>query len=56
MHFDGSLECEAENIVDNPHQLDSFRFDQLLKTNTNRDVDYRARAGKRVSAGPPAGA
>ena len=29
----GSLECEAENIVDDPHQLDSFGFDQF-KTNT----------------------
>ena len=41
----GSLECEAENIVDNPHQLDSFGFDQF-KTNTNRDVDYWGAGGE----------
>jgi hypothetical protein len=39
------LECEAENIVDNPNQLDSFGFDQF-KTNTNRDVDYWGAGGE----------
>jgi hypothetical protein len=33
-----SLTCDAENIVDNPHQLDSFDFNQF-KTNTDRNVD-----------------
>ena len=41
----GSFECEAENIVDDPHQLDSFGFDQF-KTNTNRDVDYWGAGGE----------
>ena len=41
----GSLECDAENIVDDPHQLDSFGFDQF-KTNTSRDVDYWGAGGE----------
>ncbi len=41
----GSLECEAENIVDNPNRLDSFGFEQF-KTNTNRDVDYWGAGGE----------
>jgi hypothetical protein len=31
------LECEADNIIDNPEQLDSFGFNQF-KTNTDRNV------------------
>jgi hypothetical protein len=55
----GSLECEAENIVDVPHQLDSFGFDQF-KTNTNRDVDYwgvggEARFGRAAEPVPDSG-
>ena len=41
----GSLECEAENIVDDPHQLDSFGFDQF-KTDTDRNVDYWGAGGE----------
>lgn len=41
----GSLGCTAENIVDNPNQLDSFGFDQF-KTNTKR-------AARRASARAP---
>lgn len=55
----GSLECEAENIVDNPDQLDSFGFDQF-KTNTDRNVDYwgaggEARFGRSVEPVPDSG-
>ena len=55
----GSLECEAENIVDNPHQLDSFGFDQFT-TKTDRDVDYwgvggEARFGKGAEPVPDSG-
>src|SRR5262249_33442265 len=53
------FECEAENIVDNPNQLDSFGFDHF-KTNTNRDVDYwgaggEARFGKAAAPVPDSG-
>jgi hypothetical protein len=55
----GSLGCTAENIVDNPNQLDSFGFDQF-KTNTKRDVDYwgvggEARFGKGAEPVPDQG-
>jgi hypothetical protein len=55
----GSLGCTAENIVDNPNQLDSFGFDQF-KTNTKRDVDYwgvggEARFGKGAEPVPDRG-
>lgn len=55
----GSLECEAENIVDNPDQLDSFGFDQF-KTNTDRNVDYwgaggEARFGRAAEPVPDSG-
>jgi hypothetical protein len=55
----GSLGCEAENIVDNPNQLDSFGFDQF-RTNTKRDVDYwgvggGARFGKGAEPMPDSG-
>ena len=54
-----SLECEAENIVDNPNQLDSFGFGQFT-TNTSRDVDYwgvggEARFGKGAEPVPDSG-
>jgi len=53
------IECEAENIIDNPHQLDSFGFDQF-KTNTDRNVDYwgaggEARFGKAAEPVPDSG-
>jgi len=49
----GSLGCTAENIVDNPNQLDSFGFDQF-KTNTKRDVDYWGVGGEaRFGKGAP---
>jgi hypothetical protein len=55
----GSLGCTAENIVDNPNQLDSFGFEQF-RTNTNRDVDYwgvggEARFGKGAEPVPNQG-
>jgi hypothetical protein len=55
----GSLGCEAEDIVDNPNQLDSFGFDQF-RTNTKRDVDYwgvggEARFGKGAEPIPDSG-
>jgi hypothetical protein len=55
----GSLGCTAENIVDNPNQLDSFGFEQF-KTKTDRDVDYwgvdaEARIGKGAEPVPDRG-
>jgi hypothetical protein len=55
----GSLGCTAENIVDNPNQLDSFGFEQF-RTSTNRDVDYwgvggEARFGKGAEPVPDQG-
>jgi hypothetical protein len=55
----GSLGCTAENIVDNPNQLDSFGFEQF-RTNTKRDVDYwgvggEARFGKGTEPIPDQG-
>jgi len=54
-----SFECEAESIVDNPHQLDSFGFGQF-KTNTDRNVDYwgvggEARFGRAAEPVPDSG-
>ncbi|MGA9603791.1 MAG: hypothetical protein WBQ82_06710, partial [Methyloceanibacter sp.] len=53
------IECEAENIIDNPHQLDSFGFDQF-KTNTDRNVNYwggggEARFGRAAEPVPDTG-
>jgi hypothetical protein len=39
------LECGAENIIDNTHQVDSFGFNQF-KTNTDRNVDYWGAGGE----------
>jgi hypothetical protein len=54
-----SLECFAENIVDNPNQSDSYGFGELTTT-TNRDVDYwgaaaEARFGKAPEPIPDSG-
>jgi hypothetical protein len=53
------LECEAENIIDNPHQLDSFGFDQF-KTHADRNVNYwgaggEARFGRAAEPVPDSG-
>jgi hypothetical protein len=55
----GSLECTVENIVDNPNQLDSIGYDDLI-TKTDRDVDYwgvgaEARFGRAPAPLPDAG-
>jgi hypothetical protein len=54
-----SLTCDAENIIDNPHQLDSFDFNQF-KTNTDRNVNYwggggEARFGRAAEPIPDSG-
>ncbi|MGE5261515.1 MAG: hypothetical protein ACM3MH_11640 [Actinomycetota bacterium] len=53
------IECEAENIIDNPNKLDSFGFSQF-KTNTDRNVDYwggggEARFGRAAEPVPDTG-
>ena len=55
----GSLECEVENIVDDPHALDSIGYGHFT-TKTDRDVDYwgvgaEARFGKAPQPVPDSG-